>query len=116
MIIQHFSDSWKKKSVTFCSAVNISNLVLYWRASVWPVVTCLGCVLARGGGVAERDGSDGPSVWRHARAELSSDPAAQGEGRCQLQADDWEDKIQPAAQVGSRRERRSQRSGNFIWC
>lgn len=73
-------------------------------------------MLARGGGVAERDGSDGPSVWRHARAELSSDPAAQGEGRCQLQADDWEDKIQPAAQVGSRRERRPQRSGNFIRC
>lgn len=63
-----------------------------------------GCLLARGGGVVERDGSDGSSVRGHAGAELAPHPTAAGEGRRELQTHDGEDQVQPAAQAGSRGE------------
>lgn len=57
-----------------------------------------------GGRTAERDGRDRPSLRGHAGTKHSPDAAAQRKGRCQLQADERADQVQPDPQVVKRRE------------
>ena len=59
---------------------------------------------AGGGRAAERDGRDGPGLRGHAGTEHPPDAAAQRKRRCQLQADERADQVQPDPQAAKRGE------------
>lgn len=62
----------------------------------------------------KRDGSNGPGIRRHARAELSAHTAAAGEGRRQLQAHVGADQGQLPSQTAPRREATVAGTGQLV--